>query len=247
MIKVAIIDDNPLITQAIAMTIDWATLGCVVVGTADNGESAQALICERKVDIIVSDIKMPGMDGLTLCERINALDIHAKIILMTGYQEFELAQRAVRVGAFDLLAKPVANEEICRVVKCAIEVLEKERVERPRLAPSRATENASPLVRRAVCYLEQHFDEDITLEELSAKLIVNPSYLSRMIKKEIGKGFVEILTDARLDMAKQMLEQPNAKVYLVAEQVGYKDYAYFYQVFKKRFGISPTEYRKVFP
>jgi len=246
MIKVAVIDDNPLVTQALAATIDWPALGCVVVGTADNGEDAEALICEQRVDVIISDIKMPGMDGLALCERINALDVRAKIILMTGYQEFELARRAVRVGAFDLLSKPLANDEVCRVVRNAITALEKEWEKRPASAPTRAPQDASPLVRRAVAYLEQHFERDISLEELSAKLIVNPSYLSRVIKKETGQGFVEILTEVRLDMAKHMLEQPDAKVYLVAERVGYRDYTYFYQVFKKRFGITPKEYKKRF-
>lgn len=244
MMKVAVIDDNPLVVRAIASTIDWAALGCVVVGIADNGEDAQTLICEQRVDIVISDIKMPGMDGLALCERINALDLRIKVILITGYQEFELAQQAVRVGAFDLLSKPVSNDAVCRVVKNAMEALEKERTQHPRLASTRAPDDASPVVRRAISYLERHFAEDVTLEELGAKLIVNPSYLSRVIKKESGQGFVEILTDIRLDMAKRMLEQPGAKVYEVAEQVGYKDYAYFYQVFKKRFGISPKAYRK---
>jgi two-component system response regulator YesN len=186
MIKVAVIDDNPLVTRALEATIDWPALGCAVVGTADNGEDAEALICERGIDIIISDVKMPGMDGLTLCERINALDVRAKIILMTGYQEFELARRAVRVGAFDLLCKPLSNDEICRVVKNAIEALKKEGSKRPPHPPSRAPLDASPLVRRAVAYLEQNFARDISLEELSEKLIVNPSYLSREILLQVG-------------------------------------------------------------
>lgn len=246
MLKVVVIDDNPLILQSIVTTIDWNKLGCVIAGSADNGEDAFQIISERRADIIISDIKMLGMDGLELAEAINSMGVHAKIILITGFHEFELAQRALRLGIFDLLAKPVSNSEICRAVKNAAEALLRERQENPRLMPSRAPEDASPLVRRAVAYLEQRFREDITLEDVSAKLMVNPSYLSRAIKKETGRGFVEILTEIRLGIAKQLLEQPDARVYTIAEQVGYKEYPYFYQVFKKHCGVSPKEYRKQF-
>lgn len=246
MLKVVVSDDNPLVLQSIVTTIDWAELGCTIAGSADNGEDARQIIAERRADIIISDIKMLGMDGLELAGAVNDMGIHAKMILITGFQEFELAQQALKLGVFDLLAKPVSNSEICRAVKSAAESLLLERRKNPRLMPTRAPEEASPIVRRAVAYLEQMFREDITLEDISEKLVINPSYLSRAIKKETGRGFVEILTEIRLDIAKQLLEQPNAKVYSVAEQVGYKEYPYFYQVFKKHCGISPKEYRKQF-
>lgn len=246
MLKVVVIDDNPLVLQSIVTTINWAELDCVIAGSADNGEDARRIIAGRRADIIISDIKMLGMDGLQLTEAVNNMGIHVKIILITGFHEFELARRAIKLGVFELLTKPVPNHEICQAVRSAAAALLRERQENPRLMPHRAPEDASPLVRRAVAYLEQKFREDVTLEDVSAKFQANPSYLSRAIKKETGRGFVEILTELRLDTAKQLLERPDTKVYAVAEQVGYKDYSYFYQVFRKRYGISPKEYRRQF-
>jgi len=170
--------------------------------------------------------------------------MHTKIILITGFQEFELAQQAVRLGVFDLLSKPLMNSDVCRVVRKAIAALREEREENPRLLPSRAPENASPLVRRAIAHMEKNYTKDIRLEEVAARFQVSPSHLSRAVKKETGQGFVETLTDIRLDAAVQLLKQTNAMVSAVAEQVGYSDYPYFYQVFKKRFGVSPKEYCK---
>ena len=241
---VIVIDDNPLVLESLTTTIDWPALDCVVAGAVDNGDDAYALLLQKRVDIIISDIKMPGMDGLVLAERVALMGTHTKIILITGFQEFELAQQAVRLGVFDLLSKPLMNSDICRAVRKAIAALLEEREENPRLLPSRAPDHASPLVRRTIAYMEREYGKDISLEEVAARFQVSTSHLSRAVKKETGQGFVETLTDIRLDAAVQLLKQTNAMVSLVAEQVGYSDYPYFYQVFKKRFGVSPKEYCK---
>lgn len=244
MLKVVAIDDNPITLQSIVTTINWEELGCVVIGAFDNGEDALKIISEQHADIVVSDIKMPRLDGLAITEALSAMDINAKIILITGFHEFELAQRALKLGAFDLLAKPFSNEELRRAVKNAADALIKERWENPRPASAYVPAAASPLVRRAVAYIEEMFSDEITLDIISEKLNVNPSYLSRAIKKETGSGFVEILTDIRLEAAKNLLKQPDMKVYTAAKLAGYSDYSYFYQVFKKHYGISPKEYRE---
>ena len=246
MLKVVAIDDNPITLQSIETTIDWESLGCVLIGTASNGESAFSIISENQVDIIISDIKMPGMSGLELAEAISNMEIHAKIILITGFHEFELAKNAIKIGVFDFLPKPFSNNELYSAIEKAVKTIKKERRENPRLISDRKNDDTSPLVRRAVTYLENSFNESITLEDISKKLNVNPSYLSRAVKKEMGRGFIDILTDIRLEHAKKLLENPDIKVYEVAKQVAYSDYAYFYQVFKKRYGISPNEYRKRF-
>lgn len=247
MLNVAIFDDNPLVLEAINRTIAWDELGCVVVGTADNGMDAAALLEQTRVDVIISDIVMPGMDGLALAEKILNAGIHVKIILITGFSEFKLAQRAVSLGVFDLLSKPVMNEDICRVVRKAVQALQDERERDPRLLPARTSSaGLSPLVRRAMAYLEEHYVQDLTLANVADQLQVSPSYLSRLTKSEIGQGFIEILTDIRLTMALYLLRQADTKVYEVAARVGYKEYPYFYQVFKKRYGYSPKEYRKRF-
>jgi len=244
MLHVAVIDDNPLVLESLTTTIDWSALDCMVVGAAGNGDDARALLSQKRVDIIISDIKMPRMDGLELAGWVAQIGIHAKIILITGFQEFELAQQALRLGVFDLLCKPLMNSDICRVVRKAIAALQEEREHNPRLLPSRAPEGASPLVRRVIACMEREYSKDIRLEEMATKFHVSPSHLSRAVKKDTGQGFVETLTDIRLDAAVQLLKQPGAMVSAVALQVGYSDYPYFYQVFKKRFGVSPKEYCK---
>ena len=83
----------------------------------------------------------------------------------------------------------------------------------------------------------------VTLGSLADYLNMNPSYLSRLLKKETGSNFVDILTQVRLEKAKQLLNE-GIRVAEVGEKVGYAEYAYFYQVFKRFEGISPSEYKR---
>ena len=246
MFNVAVFEDNPLVLKSITSTINWNELGCVIAGTAENGNDAYTLMQEIRIDIVISDIKMPGIDGLSLAKKVSDMGLHTKIILITGFHEFDLARQAVHLGVFDMLAKPVSNESICASVNRATEILMEEFADLPEVSPFRAPDNASSLVRHAIAFLNLHYPTEITLEIVSAHLKVSPNHLSRILKRETGFGFVEILTKIRLAEALKLLERPDAKVYMVAEQVGYRDYAYFYQVFKKYYNTSPQKYRNKF-
>ena len=246
MFKVAVFDDNPLILKSIASTIKWDKLDCVVEGTAENGNDAFKILKEKSIDIIISDIKMPGMDGLSLVKKFYEMGQHAKIILITVFQEFELARQAVHLGVFDMLTKPLSNESICASVSRAVKLLKEESGNQPEVMPFSAPENASSLVRHAIEHLNRHYTAEITLDSVSEYFQVSPNHLSRIFKRETGLGFVEILTKIRMAEALKLLESPDIKVYAVAEQVGYSDYTYFYQVFKKYYNVSPQKYRNKF-
>ena len=246
MLNVAVFEDNPLVLKSITTTINWNELDCTIVGTAENGNDAYTLLQEIEINIVISDIKMPGIDGLSLAKKISEMGLHTKIILITGFHEFELAKQAVHLGIFDLLTKPLSNESICASVKRAVKALGEESPDNPKISPFRAPENASNLVRHTITFLNQHYAEDITLETVAVQLKVSPNHLSRIIKKETGYKFVEILTKIKMTEALKLLERPDAKVYKVAEQLGYRDYAYFYQVFKKFYNVSPQKYRNKF-
>ena len=105
-------------------------------------------------------------------------------------------------------------------------------------------EYENPIAGEAVVYIrERYSDTELSLTSAAEALNVNSSYLSRLLKKETGMNFIDILTSVRLEKAKQLLED-GSKATVVGGMVGYKDYSYFYQVFKKVEGVSPTEYKK---
>lgn len=104
--------------------------------------------------------------------------------------------------------------------------------------------NYSPIIQSAIVYIKQNYNKNISLDILSNHLCINPSYLSRLMKKETNKNFSEIVLDTRLNASKKLLKDPKLRLNEIAVLVGYKDYAYFYQVFKKSLGITPMDYRK---
>ncbi|WP_135556377.1 response regulator transcription factor [Paenibacillus cymbidii] len=127
---VVVIDDKPLIRQSIVQTIDWESLQCEVVGQAEDGIQGKRTILEKQPDILITDIKMPGLSGLDLAELMNAELPQSKTILITGYQDFADAQRAVRLGVCDYIVKPIRNEELERVIGMAVQQLDEQMTER---------------------------------------------------------------------------------------------------------------------
>lgn len=104
--------------------------------------------------------------------------------------------------------------------------------------------NCSPMVRSVYHYLCSHYMEDISLSGLSEIFFLSPNYLSSLIKRETGKSFTDILNGIRIEKAKSLLKDPRLQINQLGKMVGYNEYAYFFQVFKKYTGLSPKEYRK---
>ncbi|MDQ0059328.1 response regulator [Paenibacillus harenae] len=125
--NVLIVDDEPWVAYGITHVIDWNSLGYNVIGEAHDGLTALRIIQEKKPELIISDIRMPGLDGIELLERINLLQLETKVILISGYADFEYAQRALRLGAFDYLLKQVDKEKLTESVARLSELLEQER------------------------------------------------------------------------------------------------------------------------
>ncbi|MEK4439297.1 response regulator [Paenibacillus sp. FSL K6-2862] len=111
-ISLCIIDDIKSVVDGVATRIDWKAHGITVCGTALNGEKGLELIERCRPDIILTDIRMPKLDGLELTRRVKEICPHSKVLLFTGYTDFEYAQQAVRLGAFDFIAKPFSHTQI---------------------------------------------------------------------------------------------------------------------------------------
>lgn len=100
-------------------------------------------------------------------------------------------------------------------------------------------------VRQVIEYLQEHYNQDLTLDDVARKVHISPSHLSRLFKDELGMTIIDYLTDIRIAAAKQMLENSDLMVKEIAEKVGYQEASYFTRVFKKNTGVSPAEYRRL--
>ena len=129
MYKVLVVDDEPLMRQGLSSLIDWAALGCEVAAEAENGDDALACMKQAPADVVICDIKMPGMNGLTLGQSLLDAGYRCKLIYLTAYSEFEYAQSAMRLNAVDYVVKSSYIERIPVAVRRATALLDKERAD----------------------------------------------------------------------------------------------------------------------
>ena len=117
MCRVLIADDEPKVLLLIKSLIDWQTLGLDLVATANDGVAALAAIAQLRPDIVITDIRMPGYDGIELIGRAKALNPAIDFIIISGYRHFDYAQKAIRFGVEDYLLKPLKALEINQTLR----------------------------------------------------------------------------------------------------------------------------------
>jgi two-component system response regulator YesN len=395
--KLVIADDEPRIRRGLMQVLPWEELGIRVVGEAEDGLEALEVARMTKPDLIFVDINMPFMDGLAFVEQLQ-LEHQCLVVVITGYDEFTYAQKAVKLKVFDYILKPVVKSELTALIERAIIELEKNKIQDEfqaftsrqllnnsllirdsflrrwisgHMEPDEAIDNLqflklpinpstrmavfkvmqsanvggvkkewskdllefaskniiedilgnvaphlvfedekglivifSPIAHdsewielcmaiqlkfeeilsRMVIFIDRKLDEDfpyadriynelvkginlkgglspvvllakkiveqtyampsLTLQEVADQVRVSPTYLSKLLKKEIGVSFIDYLTEVRINHAVLLMNDTSYKVYEIAEKVGYNSQHYFSNAFKKKTGVSPNSYRK---
>ncbi|WP_042221551.1 response regulator transcription factor [Oceanobacillus manasiensis] len=129
MLKLLIVDDEWVIREGLEKTIPWKEWGIAVTTTAKNGNEALQILEQHKLDILLTDIRMPGINGLDLIASCKDRYPALKIVILTGHNEFEYAQKALRLGADDILLKPTNVDELKRTMLHVAQVLREEQIE----------------------------------------------------------------------------------------------------------------------
>ncbi len=249
MLKVVVVEDEELVRKGIVLTVDWAGADCAVVGEAANGEEGMEVIRRYHPDLIVTDIRMPKLDGIEMLHRLRAEGIDAYVVILTAYSDFSYAQSALKLGAVDYLLKPFHDGELEAVIS-RIRCREQESAAQHTAVPAAGlSEDGAPekskYVKEALAYLAAHYnDPDVSVSSVARNLGVSDGHLSHVFKKETSYTLSGYLTNYRMHKATELLRDCRVKVYEVAELVGYRDITYFSSAFKKAMGLSPSEYQK---
>ncbi len=403
--KMLVVDDEYLVRRGIKETIEWFRYGIEIVGEATHGKAGLEMAQSLHPDIIITDIKMPVMDGLKLVSSIQELNLDCVILVLSGYKDFEYTKNTLEKGAFSYLLKPIDNQELVDKVLEALKHLEQKRhvqrlvanveedapiiekriidqlitgrhgdflsinsklqiyniqipssgfvvygmLDHPEVilvkdtirtycdALHHALINAldqahfahsetfiddaafvvlvacasaeslyqtltqavstyelnhnqvislgigspyrdfgeiresyttatkataqklflainsidiysikkaqyKPMIMAAMTYIADHYHEDVSVRHVADSLFVSESYLLHLFKENVGKTFIECLTDYRILMAKRLLMEGKYKIYEVADKVGYPDVKYFSQIFRKKTGLTPSDF-----
>lgn len=251
MYSVVIIDDNQIAVEAIAKSTDWEKCGCEVAGTAFDGIVGLKLIQEISPAIVIIDIQMPGFNGLDIIKKIKEKNKNTQFIIISGYSQFEYARQAIRYGVSDYLLKPILTEEmeqallhVTSVMDCQEDDLRQKPMDRLelKLYELRSKKHSySRMVSQAIDYVDSNIQKNISLADICGELLVSTGHFSKCFKRETGVGFAAYVTMVKMENARILLKNPKNRVSEVAYMLGYSDYAYFFQVFKKQFGYAPSD------
>ncbi|GAG90081.1 unnamed protein product, partial [marine sediment metagenome] len=199
--------------------------------------------------IVICDIKMPVMDGITLLKEITARSFTCKVILLTGYAEFDYAQTAIKNDVVDYVLKPAKANEITSAIERAVERIRSrdESFSSRNIAVRKICDEVDhPAVRFVLKYMEDNIADDISLNRIATILGLSPIYLSHLFKKHTKCNYKDFRTKLRLETAKKYLADPRLNVSQTAYLVGYSNVNYFCKCFNKYTGLCPSIYRSRF-
>ncbi len=236
MYKIIIIDDEEKIAEGIAHLFPWEQMGFSVAAYFRSGKKALEYIREHPVDVLVSDIEMPDLSGLALCEHLTGSAI--RIVFISSYQNYEYFRSAIRYKVEDYLLKPIKFQELSECFRKIKEELDEEN-HVPEVTPVAYYDQ---IVREVKHYIEQNY-RDASQNEAAVLVGMSSDYLSKIFKEKSGKGFMEYLTEIRMQKACELLDNIQFKSYDVAYYVGYDNPKNFSRAFKAYYGMTPKEYR----
>lgn len=185
---------------------------------------------------------MPRMNGLAMIAGLKGEFPDMEISILTGFRDFEYAQKAIQLGVTRLILKPSNLKEIEEAVSTMVGNLKKKNIH-SEAEESESNSANSFIVKNALKYIQENYTRKITLAEVAEKTYVSQWYLSKLLNKHTGKSFSDILNQIRINVAKDLLRNPSMRIGNIAEEVGFIDMAHFSRVFKKFEGCSANEYR----
>lgn len=227
MYRLVVIDDEYIVVEGIKAMIARKRMNYEVVGCAYDGIHALEVIQETKPDLVITDIRIPGLDGLSMIEQAKELCEDTAFIVISGYMEFEYARKALQLGVMGYIDKPISidklNEALERVEKEYFQAREEVRQYAEsvlsvlgKYIEADKTKKGHGTILELLSYIEAHYNEDIGLNELADMVKMNTTYLSVLFKSEVGMSYVKYLTKIRVDKAKELLRE-GYKVYEVSE------------------------------
>lgn len=248
-LSVIIVDDEMIARKGIRDCLDWEMYGFEIKGLFDTSLQALEYLKTEKIDIVITDIRMPMMDGLELVRESREAKVESHFIILSGYDQFAYAQKAIRYGVEGYLLKPIKEEELLEILETIKKKYFKDDAFEAKTNLILNRQKYSKTVRELVDYVDRNLDQ----EELSLKymadnvLFMNSGYLSKLFVKETGYKFSTFLMIKRMERALQLFRnQEGITVYEVAEQSGFgKNPQYFSTVFKKYYGMPPSDYMEI--
>lgn len=248
--KVLIVDDEEIIVQGVLKHISrLEDMDVTAVGAYSGAEALTTMELFRP-DLLITDIHMPVMNGLDLIQQVQARNLCPRCIVLTAYEEFEYARRALEMGVLGYMVKPIDWDELdTRLRQLSQESrsrLQTDEILRryESLYAHTLPQRLSPTLKKITRHVQKNYAQDLSLMQLSFQTGLTESYICTLFKKEMGITFLDYVNELRLYQAmRALVESPRLPVRDVAAMVGYGSERQLFRLFNARLGMTPQQFR----
>ncbi|MFI3618641.1 MULTISPECIES: response regulator transcription factor [Enterococcus] len=242
--KMLIVEDENFEKEALETIISKKYNEISIVGLATSGKEAVNKAKLFRPDIILMDIGIPELDGLSAQRQILDFLPDVRTIILTAYSDFQHAQDAINSRVVDYLIKPIRTKKLTESIDRILLDFQNNSNHVSYGVNELSQISQNETIQQALIYIENHYLENIQITELAKSLFLNPQYFSRLFKKELNISFSEFLILYKLEKSKDLLIETDLPIYAIANNSGFTDSSYYCKTFKKYVHVSPLQFRK---
>jgi len=247
MYKVVIVDDEYWILQGIINTFDWEKYSFEICCSTNDPIEAYEMIKKEAPDVVFTDIKMPVMTGIELCERLAKENCKPLFVFISSYDDYEYMRKAIINNAFDYCLKPIDKADSDNILKRLKESLDEHRSMQATQGQSSHLQTKNIENRafsKMIDYINKNYATTLRLNELSRSFHFNKNYCCTLFNKYMGMNFSDYVNKVRIEKALEMMKSDTTlSMEEISEKVGYISYSHFCKRFKKYVGVSVTEFK----
>ncbi|MCL2217102.1 MAG: response regulator [Defluviitaleaceae bacterium] len=237
MYRIFFVDDEPLVLESFMSRAIFLECGFVNIGHCTNSLEAVKAITEAQPEIVFSDLKMPGLNGIELMEKLRESGYIGEFVIVSAYSEFQQVRQFFTMDGFDYLTKPVSEHDLQ-------DLLEKLGRKLAANQEHEKNETTSPELNMITLYLRKHLADKHTLESIGSKFNMKPNFICNLFSRHMETTCTAYLTNIRMEAAALLLKTSTKPVKEIAIACGYRDYFYFCRVFRSIYSCTPTDYRR---
>lgn len=226
--RIFVVEDQKIILQGIRKMIEG--FGLDQVYTYSDASKALSELQLMRPDVVLTDIVMEGMDGLSMIQEARRLLPECHFVIISGFADFEYAQQAILLGVDRYLLKPIDRAQLEETLKS--------------LRGSGQEDVRRSISEEVMVYVRAHSEQPLSIAEIASNIHIAPNYLSNVFKKETGISVSEAIRSEQMKAAARLLRSSSLYLYEIAEKFGYKDVKYFSAIFKNYYNMTPKSYRK---
>lgn len=250
--KILIVDDEAKIADGLQCIIKQGLNVPYKIKACCSAKDALQQGALFHPDVVITDIVMPGMDGLTMVKEFQKMEPAPVIIIMSGYDQFSYAQTALRIGVKDYLLKPVDSDHLLGLLMSVYRQLPQNFQQRMKSSFFQLDFFRQDLhnshfpvsLQRTISYIEQNYMNELTLQNIANEMMLSANYLSTLINDHFGHSFNYLLDCVRLQKACElMVSEPDLVNAEISYLVGYANERRLYHAFQQRLGFTPGHFR----